>query len=151
MLAQGCKIWLVVEKGSLQIGEIAALADVSVDTVRYYEKLKLLPTAARTNSGYRVFSVETADRIRFIKQAQEIGFTLDEIKQLFISGGGENQCKNVRDLIRVKLTELEDKMRQMKSFKGFLSRHLVACENELDAHGKAASCPVLTTIETSRK
>ena len=127
MLAQGCKIWLVVEKGSLQIGEIAALADVSVDTVRYYEKLKLLPTAARTNSGYRVFSVETADRIRFIKQAQEMGFTLDEIKQL------------------------EDKMRQIKSFKGFLSRHLVACENELDAHGKAASCPVLTTIETSRK
>ncbi len=141
----------MVENGALQIGEIAALADVSVDTVRYYEKLKLLPTAARTNSGYRVFSVETADRIRFIKQAQEMGFTLDEIRQLFVSDGGENQCKSVRDLIQVKLTQLEDRMRQMKSFKGFLNRHLVACENELTAHGKAASCPVLTTIEISRK
>lgn len=137
----------MVENGPLQIGEIATLAEVSVDTVRYYEKLKLLPTAARTNSGYRVFSVETADRIRFIKQAQEMGFTLDEIKQLFVSGGCEDQCRKVRDLIQSKLTELDDKMRQMKSFKGFLSRHLVACENELNAHGKAASCPVLTTIE----
>jgi DNA-binding transcriptional MerR regulator len=141
----------VAENGALQIGEIAGLAGVSVDTVRYYEKLKLLPTAARTNSGYRVFSVETADRIRFIKQAQDMGFTLEEIKQLFVSGGGENQCKSVRDLIKVKITELENKMRQMKSFKSFLNRHLVACENELDAHGKAASCPVLTTIEISRK
>ena len=141
----------MVENGSLQIGEIAALAEVSVDTVRYYEKMKLLPMAARTNSGYRVFSVETADRIRFIKQAQEMGFTLDEIKQLFISGGGENQCRNVRDLLQVKLTELEDKMREMKSFKGFLNRHLIACENELDAHGKAASCPVLTTIDVRTK
>jgi len=140
-----------VENSLLQIGELAALAEISVDTVRYYEKLKLIPTAARTNSGYRVFSVETADRIRFIKQAQEMGFTLDEIKQLFVSGGGENQCRNVRDLIQVKLTELEDKMRQMKSFKGFLSRHLVACENELDAHGKTASCPVLTTIDIRAK
>lgn len=140
----------MVEKGLVQIGEIAALADVSVDTIRYYERLKLLPTAARTNSGYRVFSVETAARIRFIKQAQEMGFTLDEIKQLFVSGG-ENQCESVRDLIQIKLAELEDKMRQMKSFKGFLSRHLAACENELTAHGKAAECPVFTTIEISRK
>ncbi|HCA56589.1 MAG TPA: heavy metal-responsive transcriptional regulator [Blastocatellia bacterium] len=141
----------MAENGSLQIGEIAGLADVSVDTVRYYEKLKLLPTATRTNSGYRMFSVETADRIRFIKQAQEMGFTLDEIKQLFVSGGGENQCKSVRDLIQIKLSELEDKMRQMKSFKDFLNRHLVACENELTAHGTAAECPVFTTIEISRK
>lgn len=141
----------MVESNSVQIGEIAALAEVSVDTVRYYEKLKLLPKAARTNSGYRVFSVETAERIRFIKQAQEMGFTLSEIKQLFVSGGGENQCKSVRDLIQTKLTELEEKMQQMKSFKGFLNRHLVACENELTAHGKAAECPVLTTIEISSR
>lgn len=140
-----------MESNSVQIGEIAALAEVSVDTVRYYEKLKLLPKAARTNSGYRVFSVETAERIRFIKQAQEMGFTLSEIKQLFVSGGGENQCKSVRDLIQTKLTELEEKMQQMKSFKGFLNRHLVACENELTAHGKAAECPVLTTIEISSR
>lgn len=140
-----------MESNSVKIGEIAALAEVSVDTVRYYEKLKLLPKAARTNSGYRVFSVETAERIRFIKQAQEMGFTLSEIKQLFVSGGGENQCKSVRDLIQTKLTELEEKMQQMKSFKGFLNRHLVACENELTAHGKAAECPVLTTIEISSR
>ena len=140
-----------MRNGSVQIGEIAALADVSVDTVRYYERLKLLPTAARTNSGYRVFSVETVDRIRFIKQAQEMGFTLYEIRQLFAMDG-ENQCKDVRDLIQEKITELDDKIRQMRNFKGFLNRHLTACENELATHGKSAACPVLTTtIEISRK
>ena len=140
-----------MRNGSVQIGEIAALADVSVDTVRYYERLKLLPTAARTNSGYRVFSVDTVDRIRFIKQAQEMGFTLYEIRQLFAMDG-ENQCKDVRDLIQEKITELDDKIRQMRNFKGFLNRHLTACENELATHGKSAACPVLTTtIEISRK
>lgn len=141
----------MVENRSLQIGEIAALAGVSVDTVRYYEKLRLLPLAARTRGGYRVFAIETVDRIRFVKQAQEMGFTLDEVKQLFVTGGGANQCGTVRDLLKLKLAELEDRMQQIKSFRGVLSRHLNECEKELDEHGKAAYCPVLTTIGSRMK
>ena len=67
----------------LQIGEIATHSGVSVDTVRYYERLKLLPRAARSGGGYRIFPAETVERIKFIKQAQEMGFSLDEVKQLF--------------------------------------------------------------------
>ncbi|MEO7659080.1 MAG: heavy metal-responsive transcriptional regulator [Pyrinomonadaceae bacterium] len=131
----------------VQIGEIAKLAEVSVDTVRYYERLKLLPRAARTNSGYRVFPVETVERIKFIKQAQEMGLTLEEIKQLFASGGDANQCRRVSELLSEKIVHLDSKIKQMKSFKELLALHLTACEMELKKHGKEAECPVLVTIE----
>ena len=130
----------------LQIGEVAAHSGVSVDTVRYYERLKLLPRAERSRGGYRIFPVETVERIRFIKQAQETGFSLDEVKQLFLTGGA-NQCQAVRELLLKKLFDLETKIEQMQNFKGVLTRHLTECENELKAHGKQVACPVLVTIE----
>ncbi len=131
----------------LQIGEIATHSGVSVDTVRYYERLKLLPRAARSSGGYRIFPSETVERIRFIKQAQEIGFSLDEIKQLFSTDGGAKQCQTVREFLLEKLTVLETKIEQMQKFKGVLTNHLTDCENELKAHGEQAACPVLVTIE----
>ena len=76
---------------ALQIGEIANRSGVSVDTVRYYEKLKILPIAPRTSGGYRVFSAKAIEQIRFIKQAQELGFSLDEIKKLLSSPLSQNQ------------------------------------------------------------
>ena len=133
--------------GNLQIGEIATLSGVSVDTVRYYERLKLLPRAARSNGGYRIFPAETVERIRFIKQAQEMGFSLEEIKQLFSTGGGANQCQSVSELLTKKLSELEAKIEQMQNFKTVLKNHLTDCETELKAHGKQADCPVMVTIE----
>jgi len=78
-----------MENTALQIGEIANRSGVSVDTVRYYEKLKILPTAPRTSSGYRMFPSKAVEQIKFIKQAQELGFSLDEIKKLLVSGGAE--------------------------------------------------------------
>lgn len=130
----------------LQIGEIAAHSGVSVDTVRYYEKLKLLPRAARSGGGYRIFPPETVERIKFIKQAQETGFSLDEVKQLF-STGGANQCREVRELLLEKLAGLESKINQMRQFKKVLNRHLNDCDEELKAHGDESACPVLITIE----
>jgi DNA-binding transcriptional MerR regulator len=63
-------------QSEFRIGEVAAQAGVSVDTVRYYERRGLLPFVSRTHSGYRVFTAQAVERIRFIKQAQEIGFSL---------------------------------------------------------------------------
>lgn len=132
--------------GGLQIGEIAAHSGVSIDTVRYYEKLKLLPRAARSSGGFRIFSVETVERIKFIKQAQEMGFSLDEVNQLF-STGGANRCREVRELLLKKLADLEGKINQMHDFKKVLNLHLNECDDELKAHGDESSCPVLITIE----
>jgi len=135
------------EGGSLQIGEIAARCGVSVDTIRYYERLKLLPRAARLKSGFRIFPAGAVERIKFIKQAQEMGFSLDEIKQLFSTGGAAEQCRAVREFLSEKLVALETKINQMQNFKSVLTGHLSDCDNELKAHGEQAACPVLVTIE----
>lgn len=134
----------------LQIGEVATASGVSVDTVRYYERLRLLPRAARSHGGFRVFPVETVERIRFIKQAQEMGFSLEEIKQLFLTEEGKNKCESVRELLLLKLSEMETKINQVKRFQSVLKKHLTNCENELKIHGEQSDCPVLITIEKSK-
>lgn len=133
----------------LRIGEVASRAGVSVDTVRYYERLKLLPRAPRSEGGFRLFTTETVARVRFIKQAQDIGLSLDEIKELLTSGGGVKECQRMRDLLRVKLAEVDDRVKALRKFRRALSRYLAACEDELDKHSAAAKCPVM--VEISRK
>ena len=126
----------------IQIGDLAKRAGVTVDTVRFYERRKLLPSAPRTGGGFRLFAPEAVERIRFIKQAQELGFSLEEIKGLLATGGAE-ECRRVRDLLKTKIDDLDVRMKAMKEFRRTLTRHLSACERELRAHGKNACCPVV--------
>lgn len=131
-----------MEQTEFRIGEVATRAGVSVDAVRYYERLKLLPRARRTTGGFRLFGPESVERVQFIKQAQELGLTLEEIKGLLATGGAE-ECRRVRDLLSKKIGELDDKMTAMKDFRRTLARHLSACERELQTHGDSACCPVV--------
>ena len=128
--------------GGLQIGEVAKRAGVSIDTLRYYEKVKLLPRPARSSGGFRLFAPEHIERVRFIRQAQDLGFSLEEIKGLLAMGGAE-ECRKVRDLLQRKLTELDDRLKAMKGFRRVLARHLSECEVELKQHGESACCPVV--------
>jgi DNA-binding transcriptional MerR regulator len=130
----------------MQIGEIARRAGVSVDTVRYYEQRRLLPSAPRTGGGYRVFSAKAVDQIKFIKQAQELGFSLEEIKGLLTTGGAE-ECVQVRDLLSSKLAEVDEKIRRLKAFRKTMAGHFAACREEIDKKGAEASCPVLFEVE----
>lgn len=143
--AQGCTL-LFVMKSQLQIGEVAVLAGVSVDAVRYYEKRHLLNRAPRSIGNFRLFTAEAVERIQFIKKAQDMGLSLDEIKELLTSDGGAPQCGRVRDLLKEKITELELRMKKLREFKRTLSHHLTACETELRKYGSAASCPVIIKI-----
>jgi len=126
----------------LLIGEVAKRSDVSIDTLRYYERLKLLPPTRRSSGGFRLFTLEHIERVQFIKQAQDLGFSLEEIKGLLATGGAD-ECRNVRDLLRRKLTELDDRLKAMKGFRRVLARHFSACEGELKLHGDSACCPVV--------
>lgn len=128
--------------GGLQIGEVARRAGVSIDTLRYYEKVKLIPRPTRSSGGFRLFAPEHIERVRFIKQAQELGFSLEEIKGLLATGGAE-ECRTVRDLLKRKLSELDGRLKAMKDFRRVLTRHLSACESELKRHSDSACCPVL--------
>ncbi len=133
-------------QSDLQIGEVAARAGVSIDAVRCYERRRLLPRVHRTGGGFRLFPPETVERIGFIKQAQEIDLSLDEIEQLLATGGGAKECRSVRDLLRANLAELDKRMKAMKDFRRRLARHLSACESELSRRGEAAACPVIVDI-----
>jgi len=133
-------------QSEIRIGEVAERAGVSIDTVRYYERRRLLPRAPRTQGGFRVFTGDAVERVRFIKQAQELGFSLDEISALLTTGGGASECRSVRDLLKAKLTELDRRMRTMRAFRGTLADHLAECESELKRHGDAARCPVVIEI-----
>jgi MerR family mercuric resistance operon transcriptional regulator len=132
----------------IQIGEVAKRAGVSVDTVRYYERRKLLPAAPRTTAGYRMFNSDTVDRVIFIKQAQDLGFSLDEIG-ILVPNNGKGECRTVRDLLKAKLNELDDRMEKMASFKLTLERNLSECEAELRRRPASPDCPVVADITRS--
>jgi DNA-binding transcriptional MerR regulator len=129
----------------LQIGEVATAAGVSVDTVRYYERERLLPSSGRTEGGFRLFGPEAVDRIRFIKQAQELGFALDEIRAM-LRADGSAECRHVHDLLRAKLAEVDERMRRMRAFRRQLATYLAECEHTLERGGEGADCPVVDEL-----
>lgn len=130
-----------MEQKEFRIGEVASRTGVSVDALRYYERVKLLPRAKRSSGGFRLFGLDAIERVQFIKQAQELGLTLDDIKGLLAAGGAE-ECRRV-DLLSRKIGELDGKMAAMKDFRRTLAQHLSACERELETHGDSACCPVV--------
>jgi DNA-binding transcriptional MerR regulator len=138
-----------MKSASLHIGEVAARSGVSVDTVRFYERRKLLPPAPRTEGGFRLFTLETVEQVRFIKQAQELGFSLDELNQLLTTKGGAAECQRMRDLLKAKLDDLDKRIGAMWNFRRRLARHFAACESELNERGADARCPVIVKITHS--
>jgi len=136
-----------MDRSEFKIGEVATRAGVSVDALRYYERMKLLPRAPRTSGGFRLFRHEHIERVQFIKQAQELGFSLEEIKGLLATGGAD-ECRKVRNLLRLKLSELDDRLKALKDFRRVLARQLLACDEELEQHGESACCPVVVISHT---
>jgi DNA-binding transcriptional MerR regulator len=134
----------------LRIGELAAECGVSIDTIRYYERRKLLPHAGRSAGGFRLYTPEAVERLRFIKRAQETGFSLGEIGGL-LSSGDAPACQEARDLLRAKLDEVDERIEAMRKFRGALADHLVACERELRLRGKAARCPAIVEISQAER
>ena len=95
----------------LTVGKLAKAGGIGVETVRYYEKRCLLPEPERLPSGYRVYSEETINRVRFIKRAQELGFTLEEISELLaLTDNLGADCADIRDRAQDKITEIKGKM-----------------------------------------
>lgn len=130
---------------TLRIGDVAARAGVSVDTVRYYERERLLSSFGRSRGGFRLFGPDAVDRIRFIKQAKELGFALDEIRALLRADGSAG-CRHVHGLLKAKLFEVDERMRRMRAFKRQLATYLAECEHTLELEGEDADCPVVDEI-----
>lgn len=135
----------------LKIGELASAAGVSRDTIRHYEQLNLLPCARRTRTGYRLYTEADIERLRFIKQVQELGLSLGEIRELLLENeSGIAECQHVRYLLGSKLKDLDAHLAQMQSLRATLAAHLEKCEKAL-ADQYADCCPVLSEISHTIK
>jgi DNA-binding transcriptional MerR regulator len=109
----------------LRIGEVAARSGLSVEALRFYERRGLLGRPARTESGYRAYEATVLDRLAFIKRAQAIGFSLDEITEILtMRAAGQPPCHHVRGLARRKLDELDERLRALRRYRKELAELL---------------------------
>lgn len=132
--------------GSLQIGEVARRTTLTVDSIRFYERQKLLPVPVRSQGRFRLYTSADVERLQFIREMQGLGFTLREIKQLLdLRSHGVEACSAVRDLLITKLTEVREKLRQLQSLEGELERDLRKCKRELSRRKShtPCTCPIL--------
>jgi DNA-binding transcriptional MerR regulator len=107
------------------IGQLARAAGVGTDTVRFYERAGLLPQPERTAAGYRMYDEAALKRLRFIKQAQALGFSLDEIKRVLnLRGQGKETCRCVMAMAEATLSETEQKLNQLRAFHNALKKTL---------------------------
>jgi MerR family copper efflux transcriptional regulator len=128
----------------LTIGDLAERAGVNVATVRYYERRGIIREPLRTASGYRQYDASTVDRIRFVKRAQELGFTLDQIGDLLeLRVTDPEACPAVEKVARGKLAEVESKIAELTRLKDVLEGLIRACgDREV-----TRECPVLLILE----
>ena len=131
----------------LKIGEVAERGGVNLQTIRYYEREKLLPEPPRLASGYRVYPDHTVKRVRFIKRAQEIGFTLAEIRELLaIRIDADRDSSEIRALAQAKINDIEEKIRTLQQMKQALERMTQRCPG----CGPANECPILESIDSDQ-
>jgi DNA-binding transcriptional MerR regulator len=120
----------------LKIGDVARLSGVGIETLRFYEKQGLLTPATRTQSGYRLYSQEVLERLEFIKRAQVLGFTLAEIAHLIKEkASGISPCADAREIVRTRLAELDERMREMRRYRKELAKALAEWDRQGEAHG----------------
>lgn len=130
---------------SLTIGKVARNAGIGVETVRFYEREGLLSQPSRLGSGYRVYEPEAVNRLRFIKQAQRLGFTLREIKELFALKLDPAATRSqVRERAEAKIADIDQRISELKRMKKALAPLIRAC----DGRGTLDGCPILDAIES---
>jgi len=131
---------------ALKIGEVAKRAGVGAKAIRFYEAKGVLPSPSRGENGYRLYSPQTADVLRFIKQAQGLGLTLEEIKEILaIRHGGRPPCGHVYQLLREKAAELDRKLRDLVRLRRRMRQSLAAWGRR--PVKRAAVCPHIEAME----
>lgn len=130
---------------SLTIGQLAQQAGIHPESVRFYEVQELLPKPPRSAGGYRLYPPQTAERIRFIKRAQDLGFTLKEVRELLsLADHDGTDCAEVRALAQAKVDEITDKIRALEQMRVALTAVTETCPGT----GSAVKCSILETFRT---
>lgn len=127
----------------MRIGELARCAEVGVDTVRYYERQGLLPPPARLASGYRRYGQSDVARLRFVRRAKTLGFTLVEIRELLaLSGRHEDDMGGLKTAASEKLADVEAKLVELTRIRDGLQTLVTSCPG----HGALEQCPILNAL-----
>ena len=128
----------------LRIGKVARNAGLAIDTVRYYEREGLLEKPARTASGYRHYRPDVVARLRFIRQAKDLGFSLSEIKELLaLRVAPGKSCADVRAHAEHKIADVDRRIASLKRVRGALAKLASACSGK----GPVSQCPILEALE----
>ena len=130
--------------GTMTIGKLAKRAGVGVETIRFYERKGLIPEPPRRSSGYREYDNDTVTRVRFIRHAKELGFTLKEIDGLLsLQLDPDKPCQDVNRRIETKISDINEKIHMLKRMKNALQRLSAECQGE----GSVNDCPILEALE----
>ncbi len=134
-----------VHAGGVRTSEVAALAQVNTQTLRYYERRGLLPEPERTHAGYRVYTPDAVRAVRFVKRAQQLGFTLDDIEDLLhLAQGGPASCEETLTMARSRITDLQRRIDELMGMREALARLIDTC----DQPRADRECPILHDIES---
>ena len=128
---------------TIGIGQLAKAAGVGVETVRFYERKGLLDAPARKRSGYRQYGDEAVERLKFIRRAQQVGFTLKEIHDLLaLRDDPDARRADVRERAAGKVADIDAKVRDLLAMRASLVNLLTSCEGD----GPASGCPIITAL-----
>ena len=128
----------------LTIGNLARAAGVNVETIRYYQRRGLLYEPVKPLGGHRRYPARTAMRVRFVKRAQQLGFTLEEVKGLLLLDDGQS-CRETRLLAEDKLAKIEARIGDLSRMRKLLKRLIAEC-----AEGnRPRSCPIITALSAT--
>jgi len=128
--------------GGHTIGEVARRVGIGVETVRFYERQGLVPPPPRSASGYRLYPDEAVDRLRFVRRAKELGFTLEQIGVLLdLRVRPDTPCHDVRRLAADRLADVEGRIADLRRLADVLGRLVDACDND-----PSDACPILDAL-----
>ncbi|TGG94076.1 heavy metal-responsive transcriptional regulator [Natronospirillum operosum] len=128
---------------TLSIGELSGLSGVSSQTIRYYEKEKLMPAPLRTDSNYRRYPMEAVARLEFIVHAKQWGFTLDEIRELLVLQDANGDRAQAKRIAAEKLHKIREQIKHLSRIESVLSKTLAECAGEGPMH---EGCPIIEAI-----
>jgi len=131
---------------SWSIGELSVMTGVNIETIRYYERVEMLPAPRRSANGRRVYGATDVRTLAFIRRARELGFSLDEIRALLrLSGPGRVSCGEVRDIATRHLQGIRSKIGDLRKLERLLAKTIARCSG-----ATAPECPVLDILDVRR-